>query len=51
MIAAACALVGLVSWPITLLIAVPAFILVPIASLAALFSWFQLDDLRRQHLD
>jgi hypothetical protein len=44
--AVSCMVIGLASWPITLIIAVPALVLGTTAVLLALFAWFRFDHLR-----
>ena len=46
LIAFACAIIGLSSWPVTLLVAIPAAILGATAALCAAFAWFRLEHLR-----
>jgi hypothetical protein len=46
LIAVACAIIGLLSWPVTLFVAIPAAILGTTAVLCAAFAWFRLEHLR-----
>ena len=46
LMAFACAIIGLVSWPVSLFVAIPAAILGTTAVLCAAFSWFRLEHLR-----
>jgi hypothetical protein len=39
-------LLGVTSWPITRVVAIPAFVLGTASVLCGLFAWFRLDDLR-----
>jgi hypothetical protein len=46
LMAFACAIIGLSSWPVTLVVAIPAVILGTTAVLCAAFAWFRLEHLR-----
>jgi uncharacterized protein involved in cysteine biosynthesis len=46
MIAFGCAIIGLLSWPVTVFVAIPAAILGTTAVLCAAFAWFRLEHLR-----
>jgi hypothetical protein len=46
LMAFACAIIGLVSWPVSLFVAIPAAILGTTAVLCAAFAWFRLEHLR-----
>jgi hypothetical protein len=46
LVAFACAIIGLSSWPVTLLVAIPAAILGITTALCAAFAWFRLEHLR-----
>jgi hypothetical protein len=46
LVAFACAIIGLLSWLLTLFVAIPAAILATTAVLCAAFAWFRLEHLR-----
>ena len=46
LIAFAGAIIGLLSWPVTLFVSIPAAILGTTAALCAAFAWFRLEHLR-----